>query len=79
MNENLVHTATKLVKVGRAFLVSRTRVTDGPQRPGASQIVAPSGSTQGRITLIGSCTSLNNHQLQGVQEVWKYCTSVVAV
>ncbi|WP_205127152.1 hypothetical protein, partial [Paenibacillus ginsengarvi] len=30
MNENIVHTGTGLAKVGRTFLVSRTRVTDGP-------------------------------------------------
>ena len=29
-----------LAKVGRSFLVPRARLSDGPQRPGASQIVA---------------------------------------
>jgi len=41
MDENLVILYIWLAKVGRTFLVLRARVSDGPQRPGVSQIVAP--------------------------------------
>jgi len=44
---------TGLAKVGRTFLVLRTRILDGPRRLGAPQIVTPSGSAQGRIIHYG--------------------------